>query len=64
MKGKKKKRNVANIVTLAIKSQDLATMGMKHRELCPRREGGVASGRKAEFPGAPPRARGALWSAG
>lgn len=61
MKGKKKKRNVANIVTLAIKSQDL---GMKHRELCPRREGGVASGRKAEFPGAPPRARGALWSAG
>jgi len=40
-------------VTLAIKSQDSAMMGMKHPELCPCKEGGTAPGRKAELPGAP-----------
>lgn len=40
-------------MTLAIKSQDSAMIGMKHPELCPRREGGMGPGRKAELPGAP-----------
>lgn len=38
----KKIKNVANIVAVVLKSQDSATKGMKHPELCPPREGGTA----------------------
>lgn len=38
----KKIKNVANIVAVVLKSQDSATKGLKHPELCPPREGGTA----------------------